>query len=68
MMFWASSWAGEWASRDALGPDRLLYGSDIPVRENAITIGRILGSRLSAAERHKVFFANTARLLNLKLN
>jgi predicted TIM-barrel fold metal-dependent hydrolase len=51
-----------------LGPDRLLYGSDLPVRENAITIGRILGSRLSAAERHKVFFANTARLLNLKLN
>ena len=51
-----------------LGPDRLLYGSDIPVRESAITIGRILGARISAADRHKVLFANTARLLNLKLN
>jgi predicted TIM-barrel fold metal-dependent hydrolase len=51
-----------------LGPDRLLYGSDIPVRESAITIGRILGARISAADRHKVLFGNTARLLNLKIN
>jgi len=51
-----------------LGPHRLLYGSDLPVRESAITIGRILGADLSAAERHQIFFGNTARLLNLKLN
>jgi len=51
-----------------LGPGRLLYGSDYPVREHAITIGRILGSKLSAAERRQVLFGNTARLLNLKLN
>ncbi|MCX6944304.1 MAG: amidohydrolase family protein [Opitutales bacterium] len=51
-----------------LGPDRLLYGSDLPVRENAITIGRILGAQLSAVERQKILFGNTARLLNLKLN
>jgi predicted TIM-barrel fold metal-dependent hydrolase len=51
-----------------LGADRLLYGSDLPVRENAITIGRILGAQISAADRRKIFFGNTARLLNLNLN
>ncbi len=50
-----------------LGPDRLLYGSDLPIRENSVTIGRILGAGIPAAVRQKILFANTARLLNLPL-
>ena len=53
---------------EQLGADHLLYGSDIPVRENAITIGRILGAKISAADKHRMLFGNTARLLNLPLN
>jgi predicted TIM-barrel fold metal-dependent hydrolase len=51
-----------------LGPDRVLYGSDLPIRENSVTIGRILGADLPAATKQKLLYGNTARLLNLKLN
>lgn len=54
-----------------LGADRVLYGSDLPIRENSVTIGRILGARISAADKQKLLFGNTVRLLNLsalKLN
>ncbi|MDB6127524.1 MAG: Amidohydrolase, partial [Verrucomicrobia bacterium] len=43
----------------------VLYGSDLPIRENSVTIGRILGARLSAADKHKMLFGNTAKLLQL---
>ncbi len=49
-----------------LGADHVLYGSDLPIRENTVTIGRILGARLSAADKQKMLYGNTARLLNLK--
>lgn len=48
-----------------LGADHVLYGSDLPIRENSVTIGRILGARLSAADKHRMLFANTAQLLQL---
>jgi len=48
-----------------LGADHVLYGSDLPIRENSVTIGRILGARISAADKHRMLFGNTARLLNL---
>lgn len=51
-----------------LGADHVLYGSDLPIRENSCTIGRILDTKLSAADKHKILFGNTARLLNLHLN
>ncbi len=51
-----------------LGADHVLYGSDLPIRENSVTIGRILGTKLSAADKQRMLFGNTARLLNLKLN
>ena len=51
-----------------LGADHVLYGSDLPIRENTVTIGRILGARISAADQQKMLWGNTARLLNLKLN
>ena len=51
-----------------LGADHVLYGSDLPIRENSVTIGRILGARISAADKQRMLFGNTARLLNLPLN
>ena len=48
-----------------LGADHVLYGSDLPIRENTVTIGRILGARLSVADKQKMLYGNTARLLNL---
>ena len=51
-----------------LGADHVLYGSDLPIRENSATIGRILGARISAADKQRMLFGNTARLLKLNLN
>ncbi|MBK8478556.1 MAG: amidohydrolase family protein [Opitutaceae bacterium] len=51
-----------------IGADHVLYGSDLPIRENSCTIGRILDTKLSAADKQKMLFGNTARLLNLNLN
>jgi predicted TIM-barrel fold metal-dependent hydrolase len=51
-----------------LGADHVLYGSDLPIRENSVTIGRILGAQLSAADKQRMLFGNTARLLKLNLN
>jgi predicted TIM-barrel fold metal-dependent hydrolase len=48
-----------------LGADHVLYGSDLPIRENSVTIGRILGAKLSAADKRRMLYDNTARLLNL---
>lgn len=48
-----------------LGADHLLYGSDIPIRDSRVKIGAVLGSRLSAADQHKVFHDNAARLIGL---
>lgn len=51
-----------------LGADHVLYGSDLPIRENSVTIERIRCAQISAADKHKMLFSNTARLLKLKLN
>ena len=56
-----------WNLREHLGADRVLYGSDLPIRENSVTIGRILGAKISAADKQKLLFGNTARLLKLNL-
>jgi uncharacterized protein len=50
---------------EQLGADRVLYGSDLPGRSPAVAIGRVLGSRLTAAEKRKVLHDNAARLLGL---
>ena len=50
-----------------LGADHVVYGSDLPIRENSVTIRRILGAKISAADKEKMLFGNTARLLNLTL-
>ncbi|MBI5381939.1 MAG: amidohydrolase family protein [Opitutae bacterium] len=48
-----------------LGAERVVYGSDLPIREPAVTLGRVLGSRLTAAERRLILHDNAQRLLRL---
>lgn len=48
-----------------LGADHVLYGSDLPIRENTVTIERIRGAKISAADQRKLLFGNTRRLLKL---
>jgi uncharacterized protein len=48
-----------------LGSDHVLYGTDIPIRQSAVKIGAVLGAKLTNADRQKIFFDNTAKLLNL---
>lgn len=48
-----------------LGADHVLYGTDIPIRQSSVKIGAVLGAKLTDADRRKIFFDNTARLLNL---
>jgi len=48
-----------------LGADHVLYGSDLPGRAPGVAIQRVLGSRLSAAEKRLVLHGNALRLLRL---
>jgi len=48
-----------------LGAERVLYGSDVPVRDFSVAIARITGSRLDAVTRQKVLHDNTRALLQL---
>jgi len=49
-----------------LGPERVLYGSDIPIRENRVKIGHVLGARISAKAKQQILYDNAAQLLRLK--
>jgi predicted TIM-barrel fold metal-dependent hydrolase len=54
----------EYAVR-ALGPDRIVYGSDVPGRDFSAQLGRVLGARISDADLRKILFENAERLLKL---
>ncbi len=48
-----------------LGSSRVLYGSDLPIRDLPAAIGQVAGSGLSAADQKAVFYNNAAKLLKL---
>jgi predicted TIM-barrel fold metal-dependent hydrolase len=48
-----------------LGADHIVYGSDLPIRETSVTLGRTLAGKMSPAEREKVLYGNARRLLKL---
>jgi predicted TIM-barrel fold metal-dependent hydrolase len=50
---------------EQLGADRILYGSDVPIRDFGVAIARITGSRLNATVQRKILHDNAARLLGL---
>jgi predicted TIM-barrel fold metal-dependent hydrolase len=48
-----------------LGAGRVLHGSDLPIRDPACTIGRILGSAISPGAKEQILRDNAHRLLGL---
>lgn len=50
---------------EQLGADRILYGSDAPIRDFGVAIARITGSRLEARTQRKILHDNAAALLGL---
>ncbi len=48
-----------------LGADRVLYGSDVPVRDFGVALARITGARLDAATKRKILHDNARALLRL---
>lgn len=49
----------------ALGADRIVYGSDVPIRDFGVAIARITGSALDATAQRKILHDNAAALLGL---
>lgn len=50
---------------EQLGAGRILYGSDVPIRDFGVAIARITGSRLTARERRMILHDNARVLLRL---
>jgi uncharacterized protein len=48
-----------------LGAHRILYGSDLPIRDLPVAIGRIAGSDISPEAQRAILHDNAARLLKL---
>lgn len=48
-----------------LGEDRVLYGSDVPIRDFAVALARVTGSQLAPAVQRKILFHNARALLRL---
>lgn len=49
-----------------LGSQRVLYGSDLPIRDLPAAIGQVSGSPLTAKEKENIFYNNTAKLLKIQ--
>ena len=48
-----------------LGSKRVLYGSDLPIRDLPAAIGQVSGSPISSGDKENVFYQNAAKLLKL---
>ena len=48
-----------------LGSERVLYGSDLPIRDLPAAIGQVAGAAISAGDRKAIFYGNAAKLLKL---
>jgi len=49
-----------------LGAERVIFGSDWPIRDFGVQIGRVKGGKLSSRDAELVFRGNAARILGLK--
>ncbi|MCH6256858.1 amidohydrolase family protein [Puniceicoccaceae bacterium K14] len=50
---------------EKLGPNRILYGSDIPIRELGQCIGRVIGSDIDSKTKEKILYSNAQSLLGI---
>lgn len=48
-----------------LGAERVLYGSDVPIRDFGVALARITGTRLKATTQRKILYDNARALLRL---
>jgi len=48
---------------ERLGSERVIYGSDAPIRHFSVTLAKVLGAKLSAGQRRDILWDNAARLL-----
>ncbi len=55
----------EYAVRE-IGADRILYGSDVPVRDFSVQIGRIFGADIRTSDRERILWKNAGALLRLE--
>ncbi|MCK4298268.1 MAG: amidohydrolase family protein, partial [Planctomycetes bacterium] len=49
-----------------LGPQRIVYGSDWPIRDFGTQIGRVLAADLSDEDKGLILCSNAARVLSLE--
>jgi predicted TIM-barrel fold metal-dependent hydrolase len=49
-----------------LGPERVVFGTDWPIRDFGVQVGRILGADLTVAEQELILCGNARRLLKLE--
>ena len=47
-----------------LGAERVLFGSDAPIRDYAVQLAKVQGANISETARRQILGANAARLLN----
>lgn len=50
-----------------LGAGRVLFGSDWPIRDFGVQVGRVLGADLDPRQRERILGENAARLLGLEV-
>ena len=50
---------------EQLGAERVLYGSDVPVRDFGVALARVTGARLDASTKKKILRDNARALLRL---
>ena len=50
---------------EILGAERILFGSDTPVRDFPVQLGRIFGADISEADRQNILCGNVKRILNM---
>ena len=48
-----------------LGADRVLYGSDVPIRDFAVALARVTGTQIDARTKQKILRDNARKLLRL---
>jgi len=47
-----------------LGAERILFGSDAPIRDYSVQLAKVTGAKIPDAARHQILGQNAARLLN----
>jgi len=51
---------------DQLGAERVIYGSDWPIRDFATQVARVTGARISDRDKELILFRNAQRILKLE--